>query len=97
MASETTTTILLEGKEGEFYVAVTAEVEQGETIENICYYFTDDEETQDIDGLEETTAAALSKLCIQKSAIQIEALAVYALREQAASDYGAHYESQFED
>jgi hypothetical protein len=88
MASETTTTILLEGKEGEFEVTVTAEVPRRESIAWVFYEMPDGKET---------TPEMLSKICIKTSAKQIETAAFNALREQAASDFEAHFDARFED
>jgi hypothetical protein len=88
MSKETTTTILLEGKDGEFEVTVTAEVPRRESIAWVFYEMPDGKET---------SAEMLSKICIKTSAKQIEAAAIYALREQAASDYETHLDTQFED
>jgi len=88
MSKETTTSILLEGKNGEFEVTVTAEVSPRENIQWVSYEMPDGSET---------TPEKLSKVCIKTSAKQIEAAAVYALREQAAADYEQHFDTQFED
>jgi hypothetical protein len=92
MASETTTTILLEGKDGEFEVTVIAEVSPRENIAWISYEIIDSE-----GEVECVEPEYLSSICIKTSAKQIEAAAIYALREQAAADYEAHFDARFED
>jgi len=89
MAKETTTTLLLEGKEGEFEVFVTAEVSPRENVAQIGY---------ELSNGKQTSPEELSKICIKTSAKQIEVLAVDALREQAAADYEMYFgDSVWED